>query len=126
MSFLSHFRFKWAYLKQQQEHEREVHRQRMNAEISQVRREADHYVRVSQASKKIKDENNENENKFIFKQKLTEEEILKKREQKKKKNEKFRNKLIAKKKLKKQEFRNKKVKPDDNDFLSSVFVGANK
>merc|ERR1719342_127389 len=54
-------RFKWAYLKQRLEYEREVHRQRMNIEVGQVRREADHFVKASEWSHKLKKEEEEQE-----------------------------------------------------------------
>ncbi|CAL4068529.1 unnamed protein product, partial [Meganyctiphanes norvegica] len=166
-------RFKWAYLKQRLEYEREVHRQRMNIEVGQVRREADHFVKASEWSHKLKKEgeeqikenassntknkkkgktgvannskednfenndgnekkseeksenNNGNEKNvtgFVFKQKLTEEEIQKRKEAKRRKNEKYK-KLIEKRKKKKQENHNKKQKPVD-DLIGSIFVGS--
>lgn len=134
-------RFKWAYLKQRLEYEREVHRQRMNIEISQVRRETDHFIKASEISKKKKKrgekkgENKEVENQnraksgkiFIFKQKQT-ENIVEKKMDIKTKNEMYRNR-IAERKKKKQEMKRKKAeitsKPEE-DFLSSVFVGSAK
>merc|ERR1739838_675975 len=150
-------RFKWAYLRQRLEYEREVRRQRMNIEVGQVRREADHFVKASDWSQKLKKEEEEklkentsdidstknkkkgkpggvNENKiektennnngstdnvsgFVFKQKMTEEEIQKRKEAKRRKNEKYK-KLIEKRKKKKQENQNNKQKPVD-DLIGS-------
>ncbi|KAK8728117.1 hypothetical protein OTU49_009404 [Cherax quadricarinatus] len=142
-------RFKWAFLKQRLEYEREVHRQRMGAEISQVRRETDHFIKTSEISeknqrklaktqKKKKNDKQElqaesqkkeitgNEKMFVFKQKELENEILSKSEVRKKKNELIRNR-IAEKKKKRREIKMKKKelskKPED-DFLGSVFVGS--
>ncbi|XP_045125529.1 activator of basal transcription 1-like [Portunus trituberculatus] len=127
-------RFKWAYLKQRLEYEREMTRQRMGAEISQVRKETDHFLKLSEISKKKKKrkeaakegkeevasaDNAESKDKvFVFKQKDTEEEKLSKKEERKRKNEMFR-KRIADKKKKKQ----KKKVEKPVDFLGSVFVG---
>nr|XP_027232785.1 activator of basal transcription 1-like [Penaeus vannamei] len=150
-------RFKWAYLKQRLEYEREVHRQRMAAEISQVRRETDHFIKASEISKKQKkkekamkkngkpeessktesaddkkeddkEENNTKKRKkadnlgFVFKQKLTEDEILSKKESRKKKDEYFKNKIKAKK-LNREEKRKKKHL-EEKDLLGSIFVGT--
>ncbi|XP_063605645.1 activator of basal transcription 1-like [Penaeus indicus] len=149
-------RFKWAYLKQRLEYEREVHRQRMAAEISQVRRETDHFIKASEINKKQKkkdkamnkngkseessktesaddknedkEENSIKKNKkadklgFIFKQKLTEDEILSKKETRKMKDEYFKNKIKAKK-LNREEKRKKKDL-EDKDLLGSIFVGT--
>ncbi|XP_063851142.1 activator of basal transcription 1-like [Scylla paramamosain] len=131
-------RFKWAYLKQRLEYEREMTRQRMGAEISQVRKETDHFLKLSEISKKKKKRKNQEtgkegkegevsdatktenkDNLFVFKQKETEEEKLSKKEERKRKNELFK-KRIAQKKKKKQ--KKKTDKPED--FLGSVFVGA--
>lgn len=140
-------RFKWAYLKQRLEYEREVYRQRMAAEVSQVRREADYFIKVSDFSKKkqrlqAKAEKNKNaagvgsgnnnvkkhEKVFVFKQKETEDVIVDKKLSKQKKNEMFKNKLAAKKQKRKernQKRREMKAKPEE-DFLGSVFVGSAK
>ncbi|XP_050689957.1 uncharacterized protein LOC126982157 [Eriocheir sinensis] len=126
-------RFKWAYLKQRLEYEREVMKQRMGAEISQVRKETDHFIKLAEVSKKKKRKEKKNmegettevaktedkDNVFIFKQRETEEEKLSKKEERKRKNELFK-KRIAEKKKKKQ--KRKVDKPED--FLGSVFVGA--
>ncbi|XP_045621610.1 activator of basal transcription 1-like isoform X2 [Procambarus clarkii] len=143
-------RFKWAYLKQRLEYEREVHRQRMGAEISQVRRETDHFIRASEINemkkkkavkaqklkKNLDKQNHEtvtqnmdaggDKKMFIFKQKQTENLILSKKDERKKKNEKFKN-MIAEKKKKRREIKNKKrelMKKPEEDFLGSVFVGT--
>lgn len=122
----------------------------MGAEISQVRRETDHFIKASEISekkKKKKEKNKENADNrqnrdvesqniiaegsgkmFIFKQKQTEDVIQSKKEGRKKKNEIFRNK-IAEKRKKRQEMRKKKseiTKKPEEDFLSSVFVGSAK
>merc|ERR1711874_353856 len=47
-------RFKWAFLKQRIEYERQVHRQRMNIEVGQVCREADHFVKATELWQKLK------------------------------------------------------------------------
>lgn len=128
-------RFKWAYLKQRLEYEREMTRQRMGVEISQVRKETDHFIKLTEISKKKKKRkeqgagNEEKEGKedldaakdkpFVFKQKETEEEKLSKKEERKRKNEMFKQRIAEKKKRKQKK---KPEKPDD--FLGSVFVGA--
>ncbi|KAG7169905.1 activator of basal transcription 1-like [Homarus americanus] len=146
-------RFKWAYLKQRLEYEREVYRQRMGAEISQVRRETDHFIKASEISEKkkkkeakakkqkenignkqdddIKSQNTGTTgsgNMFVFKQKETEDVMISKKEERKKKNDKFKT-MIAEKKKKRREMKNKKremMKKPEEDFLSSVFVGSTK
>lgn len=49
-------RFKWAFLNQRLEYERESYRQRMGAAVSQVHQEADHFIKVSDISEKKKKE----------------------------------------------------------------------
>ena len=97
----------------------------MTAEIAQVRKEADHYVKATQLSKS-KNQDKTSKAPFIFKQNLTEDEIAKKKELKRLKNEKFRKKFVEKKKKMKQqklENKNKDKVPLDDNFLGSVFVG---
>lgn len=122
----------------------------MGAEISQVRRETDFYIKASEisrmkkkkqakAEKKRKDTSGdqksvvnsgykkvERQNKmFIFKQKETEDMILSRKMSKKEKNEAFRNKLSEKRRRKKE--KNEKwraMKARQDDFLGSVFVGS--
>ncbi|KAG0710098.1 Activator of basal transcription 1 [Chionoecetes opilio] len=131
------FRFKWAYLKQRLEYEREVMRQRMGAEISQVTKETDHFLKLSDISnKKKKRKSKEMSGKegegvkegakgedrdkvFIFKQKDTEEEKLSKKEERNRKNELFKKRIVEKKKKKQ---KRKSERPED--ILESVFVGA--
>ncbi|KAK4305463.1 hypothetical protein Pmani_022646 [Petrolisthes manimaculis] len=136
-------RFKWAFLKQRLEYEREVHRQRMGAEISQVMKETDHFIKVSEITAKNKrknkklmkkggeeskvkkrgmevEEEREEKRVFVFRQKDTEEEKLQKHEQRKK-NDTYKKKLMQKKKRKQANINDKK-KPNDS-FLDSVFVG---
>lgn len=48
-------RFKWAFLNQRLEYERESYRQRMGAAVSQVHQEADHFIKVSDISEKKKE-----------------------------------------------------------------------
>ncbi|KAK7065125.1 Activator of basal transcription 1 [Halocaridina rubra] len=138
-------RMKWAFLNQRLEYEREVYRQRMGAEISQVRQETDHFLKFSNLSKKKKLENKKKTQKgneltgqqdnmnpvdeksgFIFKQKDTESEIQQKKD-KKRRDEKFRQRLAEKKK-RREEKKNEKLKnkKHDEDFLGSVFVGGSK
>ncbi|XP_042863316.1 activator of basal transcription 1-like [Penaeus japonicus] len=150
-------RFKWAFLKQRLEYEREVHRQRMAAEISQVRRETDHFIKASEISAKQKKKekamkkkekstesnNNESANSkeedkgeksikkkkpdnlgFVFKQKLTEDEIVSKKESRKLKDEYFKKKIKTKR-LNRGEKR--KIRHlEEKDLLGSIFVGTGK
>lgn len=98
----------------------------MGAEISQVNKETDAYLKAlmnKQNRKGISKEENEENFKKYFKQKLTEEEFQnRKKLTKKQKDEKFK-KSIEKKKKKQREMKQDKK---ENDFLlSSVFVGNN-
>ncbi|XP_076058118.1 uncharacterized protein LOC143035230 [Oratosquilla oratoria] len=143
-------RFKWAYLSQRLEYEREVRRQRMNMGISQARKETDHYIYAAERSEKARklkrklesetqipstSETKDNEQKdnadntkekartpYVFKQKLTEEEVLQRKEAKRLKTEKFR-RIREMKKQKRREKKGKKDNNVDSDFLGSVFVG---
>ncbi|XP_068232424.1 uncharacterized protein [Palaemon carinicauda] len=140
-------RFKWAFLNQRLEYERESYRQRMNAAISQVRQEADHFVKVSDTSErkkkkekkeKFKDKTSEAggkvdaaspvkkdvESGFVFKQRNTDSEIVKKKN-KKLKDALYKKKIAERKKLKeKMKLQKLKNKKPDEDFLGSVFVGS--
>ncbi|KAL7648052.1 UNVERIFIED_CONTAM: hypothetical protein RMT77_001669 [Armadillidium vulgare] len=118
-------RFKWEHLNQRLEYERQIFRKRMGAEISQVNKETDAYLKAQMNKRKQKEgskEGNEENFQKYFKQKLTEEEFQnRKKLSKKQKDEKFK-KSIEKKKKKKQEF--KQDKNEEEDFLaSSIFVG---
>ncbi|XP_066967522.1 uncharacterized protein [Macrobrachium rosenbergii] len=142
-------RFKWAFLHQRLEYERESYRQRMNAAISQVRQETDHFVKVSETSEKkrkkekkeqLKDKTSENAGEsvdaavptnkvdiksgFVFKQRNTDSEIIKKKD-KKQKDAIFKKRIAERKKLKeKRKLKKLKNKKPDEDFLGSVFVGS--
>ncbi|XP_064106495.1 activator of basal transcription 1-like [Macrobrachium nipponense] len=142
-------RFKWAFLHQRLEYERESYRQRMNAAISQVRQETDHFVKVSETSEKkrkkekkekLKDKTTEKPGEsvdaavpantvdiksgFVFKQRNTDSEIVKKKD-KKQKDAIFKKRIAKRKKLKeKRKLEKLKNKKPDEDFLGSVFVGS--
>ena len=124
----------------------------MGAEISQVRQEADHFIKVSEISKKKKEKKKNKlkegnsvsvvneaddvtasrtkedplKHSYLFKQKDTETEIQRKKT-KKEKDEEFKRKIALKKKSKEKKklAKLKNRKPED-DFLESVFVGSSK
>lgn len=74
--------------------------------------------------KKLGGENSEEKRAYVFKQKLTEEEILKKKQAKLKKEKKFLDSIEKRKKRKQKLNKNNANKTDD--FITSVFVGAEK
>ncbi|MCL4145713.1 UNVERIFIED_CONTAM: hypothetical protein GTU68_028516 [Idotea baltica] len=117
-------RFKWEFLSKRLEYESEMFRKRMGAEVSQVNKETDHYLRATLASEKMKKKKKKGEeptSAFVYRQKKTEDEIQKKG--KKEKDEYFK-KIIQKNKLRKKKLKGNKTTKDD--FLTSIFVGADK
>ncbi|KAG8323525.1 Activator of basal transcription 1 [Homalodisca vitripennis] len=97
-------RFKWVHLNERLEYERAVLKQRLRTEIEQAKRESSHFAHTIELSEKLKKRKvktqepvtSEKIQRFdTFKQRKTEEEILKKKKQ---------------------------VKPDRTEFLQNLFV----
>ena len=131
-------KFKWTHLNERLAYERAVHKQRLRAEVSQAKREANFYKQNVEKSKILKRkekkkradaaENSESDTEdtggFTFKQKDTEEEIL----AKKQRND--GGKLSLRKKgkrviSKKERVKNKDMKAGLNkSFLKTLFSGG--
>ena len=93
----------------------------MKAEIQQVKKETDHYINLA-SKKSSNNEGSKNSKPIQFKQKLTEDEILKRKELKRLKDEKFKKKF-SKKKLKEKKNETDTTSNAD-DILSSNFWGG--
>lgn len=77
------FRFKWSHLVEQMAYEKAMREQRMRFEIGQAKKETNFYTNMVEKSKRMK-RINDNDNKSTmryYKQRLTDEEIRKRKKQ---------------------------------------------
>ena len=77
------FRFKWSNLVEQMAYEKAMREQRMRFEIGQAKKETNFYTNMVEKSKRMK-RINDNDNKSTmrhYKQRLTDEEIRKRKKQ---------------------------------------------
>lgn len=131
-------RFKWAHLNERLAYEKAVHAQRMRAEISQAKREANFYIQNAETSERLKkkekrkrkqpldtetstaQDNSDSEKVYSVRLKDTEEEIVNKK--RKLSDHESNKKKMSKKDVDKRttELNNVKKKA----FLSKIFAGG--
>ena len=79
------FRFKWSHLVEQMAYEKAMREQRMRFEIGQAKKETNFYTNMVEKSKRMKRmkriNDNDNKSTMRHKQRLTDEEIRKRKKQ---------------------------------------------